>query len=386
MDPERYRNSSAGSPILTHRGYWVFVPAPLPPAIPWSNLLVSILSDADRALSKLAGYCTAISNPHLYTRSFLALEALLSSRIGGIKTSLEPLFTYAAAPESGQLTSSEYQPVNNCMRALEYGLSRLATMPVCLRLTLTLHERLLAGFQGSDVNPGEFRKIQNWIGPPGSTLESARYVPPPVPEMHELLEGLEKFIYAAHSLPPLIRLGLIHYQFEAIHPFLVGNGRIGRMLIPLLLVEFGLLPLPLLYLSAYFEANRSEYLNHLQNVSQRGDWGAWLLFFLEGVRRGSQDALAHLQRLEDLRLGYRQMLAGERNAGRLMEVVDFLFGQPIVTVRGVEAAIHARDYKIAQRYVERLGALGILSEITGRKRDRIYRADEILGAIQESLQ
>jgi Fic family protein len=200
-----------------------------------------------------------------------------------------------------------------------------------------------------------------------------------------LLEGFEKFIYAAYSLPPLIRLCLIHYQFEAIHPFLVGNGRIGRMLIPLLLVEFGLLPLPLLYLSAYFEANRREYLNHLQNVSQRGDWGAWLLFFLEGVRRGSQDALAHLQRLEELRLGYNQKLAGERNAGRLMDVVDFLFGQPIVTVRGVEAAIHARDYKIAQRYVEKLEALGILTEITGRKRDRIYRADDILDAIQVPL-
>ena len=386
MDPERYRNSSAGSPILTHRGYWVFVPAPLPPAIPWSNLLVSILSDADRALSKLAGYCTAISKPHLYTRPYLALEALLSSRIDGIRTSLELLVTYAAAPESEQLTSSENQPVNNCLLAMEYGLSRLATMPVGLRLTLTLHKRLLAGFQESDVNGGEFRKIQNWIGHPGSTLESALYVPPPVPEMHELLEGLEKFIYAAHSLPPLIRLGLIHYQFEAIHPLLVGNGRIGRMLIPLLLVEFGLLPLPLLYLSVYLEASRSEYLNHLQNVSQRGDWGAWLLFFLEGVRRGSQDALAHLQRLEDLRLGYRQMLAGERSAGRLMDVVDFLFGQPIVTIRGVEAAIHARDYKIAQRYVERLEALGILREITGRKRDRIYRAGGILDAIQEPLQ
>jgi Fic family protein len=386
MDPEKYRKSSAGSPILTQRGYWVFVPAPLPPAIPWSNLLVSILSDADRALSKFAGYCTTISDTHLYTRPFLALEALLSSRIDGIRTSLEGLFTYTTDPESGQLTSSENQPVNNCMLALEYGLSRLMTMPVCLRLTLTLHERLLAGFQESDVKPGEFRKIQNWIGHPGSTLESARYVPPPVPEMHELLEGLEKFIYAAHSLPPLIRLGLIHYQFEAIHPFLVGNGCVGRMLITLLLVEFGLLPLPLLYLSVYFEANRSEYLNHLQSVSQRGDWGAWLLFFLEGVRRGSQDALAHLQRLEELRLGYRQMLAGERNAGRLMDVVNFLFGQPIVTIRGVEAAIHARDYKIAQRYVEKLGALGILREITGRKRDRIYRADDILDAIQVPLQ
>jgi len=359
---------------------------PLPPAIPWSNLLVSVLSDADRTLSNLAGYCTAISKSLLYTRSFLALEALLSSRIDGIRTSLEPLFTYAADPQSGHLTSSENQPVNNYLLALEYGLSRLTTMPVCLRLILTLHERLLAGFQESDVKPGEFRKIQNWIGHPGSTLESALYVPPPVPEMHELLEGLEKFIYAAHSLPPLIRLGLIHYQFEAIHPLLVGNGRIGRMLIPLLLVEFGLLPLPLLYLSVYLEASRSEYLNHLQNVSQRGDWGAWLLFFLEGVRRGSQDALAHLQRLEDLRLGYRQMLAGERSAGRLMDVVDFLFGQPIVTIRGVEAAIHARDYKIAQRYVERLEALGILREITGRKRDRIYRAGGILDAIQEPLQ
>jgi Fic family protein len=154
VEPERYRNSSAGSPILTQNGYWAFVPAPLPPAIHWSNLLVSILSDADRALSRSAGYCTTISDAHLYTRSFLALEALLSSRIDGITTSLEELFTYTADPESGQLTSSETQQVNNCLLALEYGLSRLATMPVCLRLTLTLHERLLAGIQESDVKPG----------------------------------------------------------------------------------------------------------------------------------------------------------------------------------------------------------------------------------------
>jgi len=203
--------------------------------------------------------------------------------------------------------------------------------------------------------------------------------------MHAALDALEKFLHAPSDLPPLTRLGLIHYQFEAIHPFLDGNGRVGRLLISLLLPQWELLPRPFLYLSAYFERNRSEYYERLLAVSRRGDWEGWLRFFLTGVRDQSREATARVQLLGQLRDRYHELLAGRRSAARLAEAVDFLIGNPVLTVRGLQAGLELADFKTAQRYMDVLEGAGILREVTGRKRNRLYRADEVIHAIQNPL-
>lgn len=242
--------------------YWAFVPNPLPPDLTPDMELVRVLSDASYALGELAALGRAMSNPHLLINPFVRREAVLSSRIEGTQASVTDVVAY----EAGQLPIAGLEPaapesdvreVANYVSALEYGIERLNTLPVSLRLIRELHERLLRGVRGEYATPGEFRQTQNWIGQPGCTLTEAQYVPPPRPEMQDALDAFEKYLHADDlANPPLVRLACIHYQFEAIHPFLDGNGRIGRLLISLLLVSWGLLPLPLLYLSVYFERER----------------------------------------------------------------------------------------------------------------------------------
>jgi Fic family protein len=269
--------------------------------------------------------------------------------------------------------------------ALDYGLSRLSELPVSLRLIRELHEKLMTGVRGDIWTPGEFRRTQNWIGPVGSTLETAPYVPPPFDEMLVTLQQVEKFIHENSDLPPLVRVGLIHYQFEAIHPFLDGNGRVGRLLIMLLLCQWNLLPQPLLYLSSYFEKHRSKYYARLLAVSQRGEWQEWLSFFLTGIRDQSQEATQRVQRLQSLREKYYLMFAGKRDSVRLNMLLDFLIGHPIITIRQVEEGLKVTDYKIAQRYIAKLQDAGVLREATGKSRNRVFRADEILQAIEGAL-
>jgi Fic family protein len=385
MNPSDFLPTAPGQTIRTPRGYCAFLPAPLPPEMEWSSGLVSLLSEADRALARLAEVGRVFPAPHVMVRAFVRQEAVLSSRIEGTRTTLEELLTYEATQLSF-LESLDAREVQNYVYALDYGLERLASLPVSLRLVRELHKTLLTGVRGEHWTPGEFRRSQNWIGPPGSTLETAPYVPPPVDEMRNALNQFEKFTHAPSDLPLLIRLGLIHYQFEAIHPFLDGNGRVGRLLIALLLCEWDLLPQPLLYLSAFFEANRLEYYARLLAVSQRGDWDGWLRFFLTGVRDQASQAAARLHKLETLRSRYARQVQTERTSERLLQVIDFLLGAPIVSVRQVQAGISASDYKTAQRYVQKLVQHGILREVTGKGRNRLYRADEILHAIEGPLE
>jgi Fic family protein len=241
----------------------------------------------------------------------------------------------------------------------------------------------MEGGRGEHLTPGEFRRSQNWIGPPGSTLEMARFIPPPVDEMHTALGSMEKFIHADSDIPPLVRNALIHYQFEAIHPFLDGNGRVGRLLAILLLIEWGLLSQPWLYLSAYFETHRPAYYDHLLAVSQRGEWENWLFFFLEGIEDQAMDAIARIERLQLLRRVYDERLRDERAAERLMQAVNVLFERPILSIRQLEAAMGV-PYRSAQRYIEKLELLGIIREVTGRARNRLYQADEVLSALEDS--
>jgi len=385
MDPKAFQNSPTGRAVHVARGdYWAYVPDPLPPGLTWTSELVADLSAADQALGQLSGLGAMLPNPHILIAPFMRREAVLSSQIEGTQASLSDLYTYEAVQLSLFDQPSDVREVLNYVRALEYGLERLNSLPLSLRLIRELHEHLMAGVRGEHQTPGEFRRSPNWIGPPGCTLNDATFVPPPVAEMKRALDAFEKFLYADSPLPSLIRLGLIHYQLEAIHPFLDGNGRVGRLLITLLLCAWGLLPQPLLYLSVYFEAHRQEYYDHLLAVSQCGAWEAWLRFFLRGVAEQSRDAVLCAGQLQVLRAQYHQRFQTVRAAARLLQVVDLLFIRPILGIPQVAEALGV-SHQSASRYVKTLETEGVLREITGQARNRVYRADEVLRAIEEPL-
>ena len=384
MNPDEFRESSAGRMVRSmDGGYWAFVPHPLPPQLDWGPQLATALSDADRALGELAGVGRSIANPQLLIRPFVRREAVLSSRIEGTQASLSDLYAYEARQLALFERTSDVQEVHNYVQALEYGLERLGTLPVSLRLVREVHARLMAGVRGERQTPGEFRRRQNWIGPRGCRAADATFVPPPVAEMQVALKDLERYLNETPQLP-LVRLGLIHYQFEAIHPFLDGNGRIGRLLMTLLSCAWDLLPQPLLYLSAYLSERRERYYELLLDVSRKGHWEAWLVFFLEGVALQAHDAVVRAGRLRELRERYREAFQVTRAAAGMLQVVDLLFERPLLNARQVETALGV-TYQTAQRYIARLESAGVLREVTGNARNRVYRADAVLAAIEEPL-
>ena len=359
-------------------GYTAFVPAPLPPPIAWDGELVAALSGADRAVGRLAGEGWRFPNPHLFISPFLRREAVLSSRIEGTRTTLEELLAAQAGALVGR-ASEDLEEVVNYVDALEYGLERLDTLPLSLRLIREIHERLMRGVRGDMATPGEFRRSQNWIGPAGCTLSDASYVPPPADELMGCLDALERFLND-DSLPPLVHAGLAHAQFEAIHPFLDGNGRVGRLLITLLLVEREILPSPLLYLSAYFEASREEYYAHLLAVTQEGAWERWLSYFLRGVQVQAEDAINRMEEIDGLFEDWREALAGVQS-GRPEEVLRLFIGNPFWTAGGIAEELGVA-YTTARRAIERLEAAGIVSLVGEAKRNRVYCAQEMLDVLQ----
>jgi len=361
-------------------GYWAFVPAPLEPSLPIDMALVQVLSNADRALSELAGTARRLPNPHLLIRPFMRREAVLSSRIEGTQASLSDLLFFEAAG-TREPPVPDVREVRNYVLALEFGLARLAELPLSLRLIREMHAHLMTGVRGETQTPGEFRTSQNWVGPPGCTLMEATYVPPPMPEMKESLDRFEKYLHEESDLPALIRLALIHYHFEAIHPFLDGNGRIGRLLISLLMCSEGLLPQPLLYLSAFFEKHRNDYYDLLLGVTQRGDWIPWVRFFLEAVAAQARDAIGRTDELLALWEGYRGRLQGARASALLLSLVDQLFAFPAVNTRMASELLGVTP-RSAQLNINKLIEAGILREATGRKRNRIYVAQEIVDIIE----
>ncbi len=380
MNPQDFKSSTAGKVIRTQIGYWAFIPNTLPPSIQWSPSLVSLVGTAERSLGKLDSYADTLPSPHILIRPLMCREAVLSSRIEGTKATFNDLLIY----ETGQLSylepETDVQEVHNYVEALDYGLNRLSSLPVSLQLIRELHGKLMEGMRGDHLTPGKFRRSQNWIGSPGSSIESARFVPPPVDEMITALNALEEYIHKINEIPPLVRIALIHYQFEAIHPFLDGNRRMGRLLVSLLMCNWGLLSKPWLYLSEFFETHRSSYYDCLLAVSQGGDWESWLSFFLKGVANQSQDSTSKLKELQLLIEAYQDRISGERAAKRLVQASYVLFERPILNIRQLEKAMGV-SYRSAQRYIEKLEQLGILTEITGRRRNRIYQADEILAVL-----
>jgi len=385
MKKTDFSNQAPGKVIRALKDYEAFIPDPLPPDADWTNKLLAALSQADRSLARLAEVGNSFPVPHVVERSFIRKEAVLSSQIEGTLTTFQELLSFEAGQLSLFRDIKDTREVHNYVQAIDYGLERLETFPLSLRLIREIHAILMQGVRGERMTPGEVRRSQNWIGRPGATLEKARYVPPPPKEMHECLSDLEKFIHSDSDLPPLLRIGMIHYQFEAIHPFLDGNGRIGRLLVTFLLVAWGLLSQPLLNLSNFIEINRQAYYDRLLAVSQKGEWEAWLLFFLEGVHSQAEDAKYRISHLEDLRSAYREKFANDRSKETLGILVDYLIGSPITSITQTQESLNIGSFNIIQRNIEKLEALGIVREVTGNKRNRIYHAEEILKVLEERI-
>jgi Fic family protein len=283
VNPADFHAPHAGRIVRTAGGNAAFVPAPLPPELAFDLDLVRAMSRADAALSELSGLGALLPNPHLLIAPYLRREAVLSSRIEGTQASLADLLADEAG-EASHAAPDDVREVRNYVAALEYGVRRLDALPLSLRLVRELHEKLMKGVRGEKATPGEFRRRQNWIGPKDCTEAVATYVPPPVREMKEALFDWEKFLHQRDTLPELVQCALMHEQFEAIHPFLDGNGRVGRLLITLFLIERGRLSQPLLYLSEYIERHKQDYYDALQRVRTHGAWSEWLRYFFEGVR------------------------------------------------------------------------------------------------------
>jgi Fic family protein len=376
MNLADFTEDAPGRLIRNADGINCFVPNPLPPTIGLGMPCIEQLSRAERALGKLAGAGEMLPNPNLLIGPFMRREAVLSSRIEGTIASEEDLVLFKIDPSLGT-SKPDTREVNNYVTALRFGLKRLDELPVSLRLICDLHGRLLKGVRGADRRPGEFRDRQNYIAPAGEPIENARFVPPPVPEMRQALDAFEKFLHAPSDRPLLIDLALTHYQFEVIHPFRDGNGRIGRLLIPLLLCERKVLTKPLLYLSAYFEKRRMQYADPLLRVSQKADWETWIQFFLEGITEQATDGLERAARLMALWQDYRKRLQTARVSTLAQRLVDQLFLQPAMTV-GLAQSILRVSFLSAQNNIMRLVKAGILTEMTGRKRNRIFVATEIL--------
>ncbi len=375
----RIEKSPAGKVVRSPSGYTAFVPHALPPDIEWDNGVVSALSRANFLLGKLAREGNHLPNPHLLMRPFITREAVLSSKIEGTHATIGEVLAHAAGVHVKQ-SPEDLQEVENYITALDYGLKRLRDLPLCLRLIKELHHNLMQGVRGSHATPGEFRRSQNWIGSPGCTLNTATFVPPPPEELMDCLGDLEKFLHD-RQLPALIHIALCHYQFEVIHPFLDGNGRVGRLLITLLLIEQEMLPSPLLYLSAFFEATRDEYYRQLYNLSSQGTWNEWLLYFLNGVAIQSEDALSRAERInKHLNEWKEQMATGGSSAPT--QIVEQLAINPFVTVKKM-AEVLGVAYSTAKRAIKKLENGQIIEQVDQGKRDKVYCATAILDILEE---
>lgn len=375
----------AGRYVSQPTGYKAFIPSALPPKPPirLSPKLQLLLSKADLALGRLDGSIQTLPNPDLFVLMYVRKEAVLSSQIEGTQSSLQDLL----AAEAKVLDSSiprDVDEVINYVNAMNYGMKRLLDLPVSVRLISEIHEKLMDGVRGSHLTPGEIRRSQNWIGPAGSPLAKAIFVPPPPGEVQHALGDLERFIHSESPLPLLIRIGLAHTQFETIHPFLDGNGRVGRLLITFLLCEQGVLHKPVLYLSHYFKRHRREYYEHLQSVRDEGNWEGWLEFFLVGVSEVSAQASETARRILALRERHRAAITEHlgRAAGNGHKILESLYKRPIVSVNAIQE-LTGTSYPAANQLVSRLTQLDILKETTARKRNRIFRYDAYIDLFAE---
>ncbi len=375
----------AGRYVQQPHGYRAFVPRPLPPEPPliFDAALLALLSEADQALARLDAATEFLPNPDLFVRMYVRKEAVLSAQIEGTQASLADLLEHEAKLLHAPDEQKDLGEVVNYVRAMSYGLKRLATMPLSLRLFCEIHAELLKNVRGGEKTPGAFRRSQNWIGSPGSTLADAQFVPPPPGEVAPAMGDLEKFLHDELPLPVLVRAALAHSQLETIHPFLDGNGRMGRLLVTFLLCARGALKRPTLYLSHYFKRHRDDYYRHLQGVRDHGDFEGWLRFFLEGVRDVAKEGKDTARRILELREAHRRLVGerlGKSSSGHLL--LDCLFEHPVVDVSGVAKLIN-RTYPAANTLVERFVGLRLLRQISEGERNRVFRYEPYVAIFGE---
>ena len=375
--------SRMGITVRQKGGYQVYIPKPLPPKPPvhFDDELHHLLSEADRALARLDGMTTVLPNADLFVAMYVKKEALVSSQIEGTQASLQGILQFEAdmVPTDD---INEVKEVINYIRAMDDGLARTSRELFSLEILQEIHRTLLKGTRGGKKEPGKIRTVQNWIGPRGSNLYSASFIPPPPEKVPELLEDLRAFIIADDRIPPLIKIGLVHAQFETIHPFIDGNGRMGRLIITFYLCRKGILARPLLYLSTYLKQHREEYYRLLQEIRFEGDWESWLKFFLKGIIGVSGEALAAAREIISLKENLIESLV-HNNVGGLnaVRLLDLLFAKPVITVGDISSGLGI-SHQPAYDLVNRFEKLGILREITGKKRYKKYLFSEYLRIIE----
>jgi len=388
MDSSDFTDSAPGRLVSTTHGVRAFVPDPPPRGLSLPTATVRRLATAERAVGRLCGVALQEFNPYLISSPLLHREAILSSRIEGTITTPEQLVLLEAEEADDVPTrhrDEDTAEVLNYVRAMQHGLKRLESLPVSLRLIQDIHRVLLSGVRGERQDPGAFRRSQNFIAATGSNrIEDARFVPPPVNEMDRALHDFESYLHDESVEDPfLIQLALAHYQFEAIHPFRDGNGRVGRLLIPLLMVARDRLDAPILYLSAYFERNREAYVDLLLLVSQRGDWIRWIDFFLDGVAESASEATRQATALLELRQQYHRTFQSDRSSAKIIRLIDELFQTPSITISKAAQVLELTPQGAANN-IHKLEAAGVLREITGAKRNQVFVADEFLAFLYDS--
>jgi Fic family protein len=375
MNVADFTTHACGVLVSAPDGYPAFVPEPAPREVDLPGTCLAALDEASNQLGVLQGIGRQIRNPDLLISPYMSREAVLSSRIEGTQTTMSDVY----AADLGQhelIQAPDVLEVRNYRAAHSLGLG--SELPLSLRLIRTLHRQLMKGVRGQERHPGEFRTYQNFIG--ATTGADATYVPPPVPQMLSLLDDLERFLHE-ETLRPLVQAAVLHYQFEAIHPFGDGNGRVGRLLIPLFLRDRGLLPQPLLYLSAYFERSRSEYYDKLLRVSTHGDWDGWIRYFLRGVSVQAREAADLADRLLALHNRYREELQAQRVTANALALIDALFENPLVYTKRAETALGV-SAPTARATIKTLEEQGVLREITNRNWRKLYQADEIYALLR----
>jgi len=380
VNPRDFKVREAGRAVRAAGGYWAFVPAPLPPKIAYDPELVRLLSTADAALSELSGLGRLLPNPHLLIGPWMAREAVLSSRIEGTRASLsDVLIDEVGGQRVGAKPPDDLGEVRNYIAALEHGIRRLPKLPLSLRLVREIHAKLMKGVRGDKATPGEFRRSQNWIGAQGSAPVTAAYVPPPASEMHGCLDNWEKFLHQRDKMPDLVQCALMHEQFEAIHPFLDGNGRVGRLLITLFLIERGRLWQPLLYFSDYIDRHRDDYYDLLQRVRTHGDWVPWLRYFVNGVQVTAADAVKRTTHVIELREDFRKRVGDRPKA---LAAVDQLFTNPYITAARAQQALEVTA-PTARKLLEFLVERKLIEKLGQRRWARLYVSRPVLEAIEE---
>ena len=363
----------AGQFILQPGGYRAFIPKPLSPRPPirYAEELQSLLSEGDRSLARLDGVITVLPNPDLFIAMYVKKEALLSSQIEGTQASLEGILEFEA-----DLTPrddiADVREVVNYIKALDYGIRRLTDLPMSLRLIREIHRILLEGTRGSRRNPGEFRKSQNWIGPPGVPLSEAIFIPPPPEVVAEAMSDIELFLHARDKIPPLVKIALTHAQFETVHPFLDGNGRVGRLLITFYLVWQKILSKPVLYLSFYLKKFRTEYYNLLMKIRTQGEWEEWIEFFLKGIIETSSEATTTAREIISLKdMLVTKLYEHAISSVHAVRLIDLLFQKPLISATDITTRLSLSKEAVSQ-LIRRFEKAGILTEISGKQRYRRY--------------